>query len=374
MKGASFLLIALLLPWNLHASGEVEQRLPEMLFSETHLQALEAYDSAVFAGGCFWCLEKPFEELVGVAEAVSGYSGGDEKDPRYQDVASGRTGHRESVTVYYNSEVITYRQLLDVFWRNIDPTDGGGQFADRGSQYAPAIFVGTRGEREAAEASKKQLEASGTFSRPILVEILDRRPFYPAEEYHQDYYKKNREAYDRYYTGSGRGPFVDSLWNKAETSGGLATKEGRWGNFDKQERLSSLTDFEYRLTQEGETEPAFANEFWDNKEEGIYVDIVSGEPLFSSTDAFSSGTGWPSFIRPIDPDHIRYLQDTSGTMQRIEVRSRYADSHLGHVFTDGPDPTGLRFCINSAALRFIPRTEMKEAGYEEYLLLFDGYR
>lgn len=190
MKGASFLLIALLLPWNLHASGEVEQRLPEMLFSETHLQALEAYDSAVFAGGCFWCLEKPFEELVGVAEAVSGYSGGDEKDPRYQDVASGRTGHRESVTVYYNSEVITYRQLLDVFWRNIDPTDGGGQFADRGSQYAPAIFVGTRGEREAAEASKKQLEASGTFSRPILVEILDRRPFYPAEEYHQDYYKK----------------------------------------------------------------------------------------------------------------------------------------------------------------------------------------
>lgn len=340
-------------------------------FTEAELQYLGAYDTAIFAGGCFWCLEEPFEKLVGVAEAISGYTGGTKENPTYRQVAGGRTDHREAVIVYYNQDVISYEQLLEVFWRNIDPTDPGGQFVDRGNHYAPGIFVRDEQQRRIAEDSKRALDSSGRFEEPVVTEILPEGPFYPAEEYHQDYYIKSTDAYSRYYGGSGRGSFIAELWSSTKTPQGLDTKEGRWSNFDKQARVEELTDIQYEVTQEDGTERAFDNTYWDNKREGIYVDVVSGEPLFSSTDKYKSGTGWPSFTRPIDPDNVTYHEDFSLFSERIEVRSRFGDSHLGHVFRDGPQPTGLRYCMNSAALRFVPREDMAAEGYRQYLVLFE---
>jgi peptide methionine sulfoxide reductase msrA/msrB len=322
---------------------------------------------ATLAGGCFWCVEATLEKVDGVEEVVSGYTGGDKDDPSYKEISSGRTGHVEAVQVRYDPTKISYEELLQLFWREIDPTDGGGQFADRGSQYRTAIFVHDEEQRLAAEASRADLERDGPFEEPLVTTIESAGEFYPAEEYHQDYYKKHPDQYRNYRRGSGREAFIASAWkDEAEPM-----SKNNWTKPGDDELRDKLTPLQYKVTQKEGTEPPFQNEYWDNKAEGIYVDVVSGEPLFSSIDKFDSGTGWPSFTRPLEPGNVEKHVDRKLFMTRTEVRSRLGDSHLGHVFDDGPAPTGLRYCINSAALRFIPRKRLEAEGYGEYLKLFE---
>ncbi len=323
-------------------------------------------EEATFAGGCFWCMEAAFLDIEGVINVYSGYTGGWKENPTYEEVCMGSTGHYEAVRVIFDPKKISYDKLLEIFWMNIDPTDPDGQFADRGPQYRTAIFYHNDDQKRKAMKSKEKMEKLGIFKKKIVTEIKKAKEFYRAEEYHQRYCKKHPIEYKNYSISSGRLPFIIKTWKKEK-------RKESWKNFKKPseyELRMILTPIQFFVTQENGTEPPFDNEYWNNKEDGIYVDIVSGEPLFSSIDKYDSGSGWPSFKKPLEPENIITKIDLSHGMKRVEVRSKYGDSHLGHLFHDGPPPMGLRYCINSAALRFISVDDLEKEGYKEYLNIF----
>lgn len=357
---------------------------PTMSSSQTlQAETSEELRTMLVAGGCFWCVEADLEKLPGVTAVVSGYAGGRTENPTYENYAEG--GHREVVAVTYDPNTVTFEEILIYAMKHMDPTDGSGSFNDRGEYYSPAFYYKTDEEKEIINALLAEVNEKGPYEKPLAIEVLPDTRFWPAEDYHQNYYKNGLSSlkYKYYRNASGRDAFIEEHWG-SDTGTDLpwrpaserSTRSQSWRqSFQKpadDQLKAKLTDIQYSVTQKNDTERAFENEYWNNIRQGIYVDIVSGEPLFSSTHKFDSGTGWPSFTRPIEYDMVTEHTDYKLIWPRTEIRSAIADSHLGHVFNDAPEELGgIRYCMNSAALRFIPKEEMEQEGYGQFLYLYE---
>lgn len=321
----------------------------------------KGFKEIYLAGGCFWGVEKYFALIKGVAATSVGYANGKTKNPTYQDVING-AGHAETVHVIYDPRRVSLRFLLDMYFKVIDPTSVNKQGNDKGVQYRTGIYWTDSKDEPIISQALSDL-AKAYSGKKIVIENMKLENFYLAETYHQKYLDKNPLGYCH---------IGNDKFEEARKSSDASVQDTKtiYRKKDKDELKKSLTNMQYKVTQESATEPPFKNEYWNNERPGIYVDITTGEPLFSSTDKFDSGCGWPSFSKPL-ADNIKERIDTSHNMRRIEVRSGVGDAHLGHLFDDGPkDKGGMRYCINSAALKFIPKEEMEKEGYGKYLYLF----
>ncbi len=352
MLAAILALFAPLLFCNIESTTAQEGIMVEKLSSLNRYRIIK---TVYFAGGCFWGVEEYFSRIAGVVDTVSGYANGKTDNPSYEDVCYHNTGHAEAVKIDYDETLVSLPELLIHLFRIIDPTSINQQGNDRGVQYRTGVYYT---DQQQYEITRRFLaERQQEYKRPLAVELEPINQFFAAEEYHQDYLQKNPTGYCHIDLSLAAKPLIDPA---------------QYRKPDDTTLKKNLTDLQYKVTQQSATERPFSHEYAENKERGIYVDIVTGEPLFVSTDKFDSGCGWPSFSKPITADSARYFNDNSLGTHRIEVRSRAGDSHLGHVFADGPkEKGGLRYCINGAALKFIPLSAMEQEGYKEYIDLVE---
>lgn len=339
----------------------------------------------VVAGGCFWCVEADLEKVHGVVNVVSGYSGGSTEKPTYENYGAG--GHREVVEVTYDASHVSFEDILIVTMKTTDPTDDDGTFADRGDKYSSAFYYANDEQKKIIDDLISEVDEKGPYDKPLAIDVEPRATFWSAEDYHQDYYKGtfSQLKYKYYRNASGRDDLIIKYWGvndhspklpwRTEETTSTNNKTYMWSNYQKPNEdilKQRLDDVTYKVTQDEGTEKAGTSPLDKNYEPGIYVDILSGEPLYSSKDKFDSGTGWPSFVRPITENAVTEKEDKKLFSTRTEIRSAIADNHLGHVFNDGPeDSTGLRYCMNGAALKFIPIAEMEAAGYGDFLKYVD---